>query len=145
MQASIDRLSGTFDNFCLTISTTKTEVMYQPYPCKQPCTLPWHTQHQSKLTYLGSTLSCQATIDEEVKYRIAKASNAFGRLGTHVWERRSISLGTKLKVYQVVIITTLLCACESGTVYRRHTRQLNHFHTSKMMRIKWQDESLTQR
>ena len=41
-----------------------------------------------------------------------------------------------------VVLTVLLYACESLTVYSGHTRKLNHFHT-KCLRIiwsiKWQD------
>ena len=41
-----------------------------------------------------------------------------------------------------VVLTILLYACESWTVYSRHARKLNHFHT-KCLRIslsrKWQD------
>ena len=44
-----------------------------------------------------------------------------------------ISLTTKLKVYQAIVITTLLYACESCTVYSKLARQLNHFH------ITWYD------
>ena len=41
-----------------------------------------------------------------------------------------------------VVLTILLYACESGTVYRRHARKLYHFHTNCLriiLSIKWQD------
>ena len=41
------------------------------------------------------------------------------------------------------MLTTLLYACETWTVYSRHARQLNHFHTSclrKLFHISWQDK-----
>ena len=40
-----------------------------------------------KFTYLGSTLSRAVHIDDEVTTRTAKASVAFGRLRTNVWEQ----------------------------------------------------------
>ena len=49
---------------------------------------------------------------------------------------------TKLKVYRSVVLTTLLYACETWTVYQRHAKRLNHFHTScisRPLKIKWQD------
>ena len=49
---------------------------------------------------------------------------------------------TKLKVYRSVVLQTLLYTCETGTVYQRHAKRLNHFHTSclrKLVKIKWQD------
>ena len=37
---------------------------------------------------------------------------------------------TKLKVYKAVVLTTLLYACETWTVYQRHAKKLKHFHLS---------------
>ena len=94
-----------------------------------------------KFTYLGSTLSRVVHIDE-VSARIAKASAAFGRLRGSIWDRSGIRLDTKLKVYRSVVLPTLLYACETWTVYQRHAKRLNYFHTSclrKLLKIKWQD------
>jgi len=96
-----------------------------------------------KFTYLGSTLSRAVYIDDEINCRIAKASAAFGRLRSNVWERRGIRLATKLQVYKAVVITTLLYACETWTVYARHAKKLNHFHMTclrRLLNIKWQDK-----
>ena len=92
---------------------------------------------------LGSTLSRAVHIDDEVTARTAKASVAFGRLRTNVWERNGIRLDTKLKVFKAVVLPTLLYACETWTVYQRHTKKLNHFHLSclrKILKIRWQDK-----
>ena len=59
-----------------------------------------------------------------------------------MWDRRGISQYTKLKVYVAVVLTVLLYACESWTVYSRHARKLKHFHTKCLrifLSIKWQD------
>ena len=40
------------------------------------------------------------------------------------------------------MLPTLLYACKTWTVYQRHAKRLNHFHTSclrKLLKIKWQD------
>ena len=74
--------------------------------------------------------------------RLAKASAAFGRLNQKVWNRRGIRLETKIKVYRAAVLTTLLYGSESWTVYSRHARKLNHFHTvclRRILGIKWQD------
>ena len=96
-----------------------------------------------KFTYLGSALSRAVHIDDEVTARTSKASVAFGRLRTNVWERNGIILDTKLKVYKAVVLPTLLYACETWTVYQRHAKKLNHFHLSclrKLLKIRWQDK-----
>ena len=76
-------------------------------------------------------------IYDEVTARIAKASVAFGRLRANVWERKGIKLDTKLKVYKAVVLPTLLYACETWTVYMRHTKRLNQ---RKLLKIKRQDK-----
>ena len=96
-----------------------------------------------KFTYLGSTLSRSVHINYEVDTRIAKASSAFGRLRSLVWERKGISLSTKLSVYRAIVLTTLLYACETWTVYQRHEKKLNRFHLNclhKLLRVKWHDQ-----
>ena len=66
-----------------------------------------------KFSYLGSALFRAVHIDNEVTARIAKASVAFGRLRANVWERNGIMLDIKLKVYKVMVLPTLLYACET--------------------------------
>lgn len=78
--------------------------MFQPVPGNQYHKLQIIVNGQTlqvvgTFTYLISTLSCTATTDAEINNRISKASSAFGRLREKVWERRGISLKTKLKVY----------------------------------------------
>ncbi|KAL9961518.1 hypothetical protein ACROYT_G030473 [Oculina patagonica] len=93
--------------------------------------------------YLGSTLSRNANIDAEINNRVSKVCSAFGRLREKVWERRGISLNTKLKVYHAVVLTTLLYGCETWTAYRRHEKLINHFHLRclrNILHIRWQDK-----
>ncbi|BHF57167.1 hypothetical protein SprV_0100010800 [Sparganum proliferum] len=92
--------------------------------------------------YLGSTLSGNTNIDDEVTNRISKASQAFGRLRSTVWNRHGLQLSTKLKMYKAVILPTLLCGAETWTVYTKQARRLNHFHLSclrRILRLNWQD------
>ena len=144
MQRSVNLFSSACTNFGLTINTKKTEVLHQPAPGR-PYVEPNITVNGQRLntvhrfTYLGSTLSQNVTIDDEVNVRIARASSTFGRLYPNVWNRRGITIQTKLKVYRAVVLPTLLYACETWTVYQRHARKLNHFHTTSLG-IKWQDK-----
>ena len=107
MQKGVDQECDSCDNYNLTISIKKTEVVYQPAPGK-PYKEPTITMKGQKLqvvdkfTYLGSTLSRVVHIDDEVNARIAKANAAFCRLRGSVWDRSGIRLDTKLKVYKAV-------------------------------------------
>ena len=92
--------------------------------------------------YLGSVISQNANIDNEIVVRLAKASAAFGRLYNKVWNRKGIRFQTKIKVYKAIVVPTLLNGSEIWTVYRRHANKLNHFRTVSLMKllIKWQDK-----
>ena len=148
MQNNVDKFAKACSNFGLTISIKKTEVLHQPAPGKpyaEPnITINGQTlKAVDKFTYLGSTLSRNVTIDDEIDARLAKASAAFGRLQKNVWGRKGITLQTKIKVYRAIVLPTLLYGCESWTVYQRHARKLQHFHTSRLRKlqgIKWQDK-----
>ena len=121
MQGAVDRMSKACDNFQLTISTKKTGELYQPAPGKsysEPTIIVNGLKLQvvDKFAYLRSTLSRAVHIDDDVTARTAKASVAFGRLRTNVWERNGVRLDTKLKVYKAVVLSTLLYVCEAWRV-----------------------------
>nr|VZI45265.1 unnamed protein product [Spirometra erinaceieuropaei] len=149
MQRSMDLFSAACENFGLVINTQKTVVMHQPPPSS--ATAPnapqinvngTQLQVVENFPYLGSTLSRNTKIDDEVANRISKASQAFGRLQSTVWNRHGLQLSTKLKMYKAVILPTLLYGAETWTVYTRQTRRLNHFHLSclrRILRLNWQD------
>ena len=143
MQHSVYRFS---DAFSLRLSTQKTEVIHQPAPGK-PYVEPNITVNNQRLdavdkfTYPGSTLSSNLVSDDKMNARLAKASVSFGRLHKNVWNRGGIITETTIKVYLAVILTTLLYGCEAWTVYQRHARKLNNFHTTSLrnlLDIKWQ-------
>ena len=139
MQQCVNHFSRACNNFGFIISTKTTEVMHQPaprnmYQAPQIFVNDKPLKATDSFTYLRSTLSKEANIDVEVNNRLSKANSAFGRLRKKVWDRRGIGQDIKLKVYTAVVLTVLLYACESWTMYSCHARKLNHFHT-KCLRI----------
>nr|VZI28741.1 unnamed protein product [Spirometra erinaceieuropaei] len=138
MQRSMDLFSAACENFGLIINTQKTVVMHQPPPSS--ATAPnapqinvngTQLQVVENFPYLGSTLSHNTKIDDEVANRIST-----------VWNRHGLQLSTKLKMYKAVILPTLLYGAETWTVYTRQARRLNHFHLSclrRILRLNWQD------
>ena len=133
--------------FGLTICLKKTEVIYEPKPGAD-YTAPTITIDNNRLkvtgkfTYLGSTISQNALIGDEITARIGKASGSFGKLTKRLWSERGVRLVTKINVYCVVVLPTLLYGCEAWTPYRRHIRRLDQIHMRCLRRIaniKWQD------
>nr|VZH91290.1 unnamed protein product [Spirometra erinaceieuropaei] len=91
MRRSMDLFSSAYENFGLVISTQKTVFMHQlPPNTANPPNAPQisingtHLQMVENFPYLGSTLSCNTKIDDEVANRISKASPAVGRLQSTV-------------------------------------------------------------
>ena len=97
MQRAMDQVSQSCDNYDLTISTKKTEIVHQPAPYSEPnfTVNGQKLKVGDKFTNLGSTLSRAVHIDD-VTARNAKASAAIGRLRANVWERNGIKRDTKL-------------------------------------------------
>ena len=132
-QHSADKFAEACNNFGLTISTKKTKVMHQQAPGKTYAEPNITINGQQlnmvdKFTYLGSTLLRNVVIDDEVNARLAKASAAFARLHKNMWNRWGITLETKFKVYQAIVLTTLLYGCELWMVYQCHPRKLLPHH-----------------
>nr|VZI19311.1 unnamed protein product [Spirometra erinaceieuropaei] len=128
MQRNMDLFSAACENFGLVINTQKTVVMHQPPPHSVTApNAPPHinvngTQMQvvENFPYLGSTLSRNTKIDDEVANRILKASQAFRRLQSTVWNRHGLQMSTKLKMYKAVILPALL----SGHLVRMDDERL---------------------
>ena len=140
MQASMDSFAVACQKFGLTISTAKTEVLHQPAPGAEYTEPVIHCNGVSlvaadKFTYLGSTLSRTASLDDEIAARLSKASSAFGRLRSSTWDRRGISTSTKIKVYNAVVLPSLLYGCETWTVYNSQAKKLNTFHMKCLRKI----------
>ncbi|VDM00583.1 unnamed protein product [Schistocephalus solidus] len=113
MRRSMDHLAAGCANFGLKISTAKTVVMHQPPPSAE-YNAPRINVNGAQIknvetsAYLGSTMSRNTRIDDEVAQRISKSSQAFGRLQASMWTRHGMHLNTKLKMYKTVVLMTLL-------------------------------------
>ena len=59
-------------------------------------------------TYLGSKIANDGQLDAEINCRIVKASASFGKLHSRVWSSHDLKLNTKVEVYNIVVLSTLL-------------------------------------
>ena len=62
-----------------------------------------------EVCYLGSYISQNGNCEKDVKVRIGKASAIFGKMKKVL---RHINLQTKLRLYEALILSTLLCGAE---------------------------------
>ena len=91
----IDRFTDAARLFGLTISLSKTEVMHQlaPGTSAPPPTVSiegTELKVVEQFKYLGSTISCDGSLDKEIAQRISKASQSLGRLRTRVMNHKNI-------------------------------------------------------
>ena len=96
-----------------------------------------------EFTNLGSTISNNGCIDDEIQRRMAKANASFGRLCQRLWNNHHVSMQVKGKIYRAIVLSTLLYGAEAWTVYRRQVKKLHAFvmrHLRPIMRITWMDK-----
>ncbi|KYO46894.1 hypothetical protein Y1Q_0014471 [Alligator mississippiensis] len=57
--------------------------------------------------YFSSTLTSSLSLDKELDMRISKASVTFGKLTSHVWNKKLLTLSTEVSIYQACVLSTL--------------------------------------
>ena len=115
--------------FRLEVSLKKTEVLHQPASLEEYC--PLHitiSGTELKVVHQFTYLGCTITSDTKIDNRLAKSNSAFSRLYKRVWNKKHLKKGTKISVYQAIILTTLLYGSESWVTYHLHLQFLKHFH-----------------
>ena len=121
LQRLMDCFSKACDDFGLTISIKKTEVMTQNTTLDPSITVKNSTlKVVDKFNYLGSTISRNQSLDSEIDVRIGKAASAMAKLDMRVWLNRNLTISTRVKVYQACILSTLLYGSHTWSSYSSH-------------------------
>ena len=79
-------------------------------------------------TYLGSNITNDGEIVNEVSSRLGKAARAFGCLWFSIFDKRALSVQIKKGVYRAVVMFTLLYGSETWVVKSPSIRHLEGFH-----------------
>jgi len=88
---------------------------------------------------LGSDINSNGRSTQETHRRIRIVCSIMGRL-SNVWQQSRLSLATKLRVYNSLVLSVLLYGCETWTVLKSDERKLEAFHMSyqrRILRIRW--------
>ena len=106
MQKIVDAFSDGSKKFGLKINIKKTEVLYQPNFSRtreEDIRVDGNKLNSVlEITYLGSTISSNGCIDDEIQRRMAKASASFGRLLQRLWNNHHVSLRVKDNILYTV-------------------------------------------
>ena len=95
-----------------------------------------------RFKYLGSFVTDDCSMKEELTSRIQAVSCAYGRLRSRVFDSHELTPSTKIKVYNQCLMPLLLYGCETWTLYHHQIRQLRTVqqrHLRRILKIKWDD------
>ena len=98
-------------------------------------------QEVDKFVYLGCEVRKDGNIRNEVGIRIGKACAAFKNM-EKVWNENGISLRTKLKLFNSIVLSVLLYGCESWKGLREVENRVRRFESGclrKILNIRWSD------
>ncbi|KAL6481095.1 hypothetical protein MHYP_G00091750 [Metynnis hypsauchen] len=135
---ALSRLRRAGEEVGLVVSTEKTKVM----PVGQTEINVEDEGHPinkvETFCYLGSNVTVENTIDEEINIRIGRAASAFQNL-RNTWKAK-IRLSTKLRIYNAVVLTTLLYGAETWAMTKQLEQRIDAFDTRclrSILNVRW--------
>ena len=87
-----------------------------------------------EFVYLGGVITSEGKSDKDVKRRIGFASGVMSSLKV-IWQARDISLGTKVMVYESLVLSLLLYNSETWTLREDTKQRLRVFEMGCLRRI----------
>ncbi|XP_065557812.1 uncharacterized protein LOC136025754 [Artemia franciscana] len=89
----------------------------------------------NRFTYLCSQLCTDGSSDADIQQRIQKAQTVFASLRKPLWNRREISVQTKVRIYMALVRTVLLYGCETRSAKLQQENALKVFEHTCLRRI----------
>ena len=87
-----------------------------------------------KFKYLGTTLTNQSSIPEEIK-SILRSGNACYQSVQNLLSSRLLSKNLKIKLHKTIILHVVLYGCETWSLTSREERELRVFENMVLRRI----------
>ena len=81
------------------------------------------------------TISRDDGCDDEIEQRIGTAARVVGAMRKKVLERRELQKTTKRRVFNAMVVPTLLYSCETWTIKMRHESKLQAFEMMSLRRV----------
>ena len=92
--------------------------------------------------YLGSVMSSNSSCDKEIKTRMGKANAIFGRL-EKIWKSNGCSVDTKVRLYESIVLSTLLYGAVTWPITVANGRRLEAAHhrwLRRILHVTWRDK-----
>ena len=126
----------------LKVNTRKTEIMNVRINDNRPIIIGNEPlQEVDKFVYLGCEIRKDGDIRNEVSIRIGKAGAAFRNM-EKVWNEDGMSLRTKLKLFNSIVLSVLLYGSETWKGLREVEERVRRFESGclrKILKIRWYD------
>ena len=142
IQDLTNKLSERASAYGMEISTSKSKVMKNSTDSSPVIVTMAGEQLEEvrSFKYLGATLSKDGTCTEEIRARLTSALAAMTRL-SRVW-KSPINFKTKFRLYQSIVVPTLLYGCEAWVLLADAERRIQAFETKcfrRLLRISYKD------
>ncbi|KAK3860523.1 hypothetical protein Pcinc_033430 [Petrolisthes cinctipes] len=149
LQRTATTYNTVYERFGMQVNTDKTKALIQHPPGQIlpniNTTINEHTLEEvEQFSYLGSILTSTPTCKKDVENRIRAAHSAYGRLSCRVFNNHALTMATKIMVFQAIVLSTLLYACETWTLYRSDIQSLERFQQYKLrqiLKIPWESHT----
>ena len=137
MEANLKELKKAMSNWGMKIHWGKTKVMMvsrKGEECKV-CVDGEEIEQVQNMKYLGAILSADGTCEEEIEQRVGAAARVIGAMRKEVLERKELKKATKMRVYNVIVLPTMLYGSETWTVMKRHESRLGATEMAYLRRV----------
>lgn len=135
-------IQGNGDKVGLRISVEKTKVMQVGEPDTPPITLDGNPlEDVKKFTYLGSIICHDGSSESDINARIGKGAGTFQKL-TSIWKSKAISLNLKIKLFNSLVVPTVLYGSETWQITKKLSHKLDVFQQRclrRILKITWRD------
>ena len=87
-----------------------------------------------EFVYLGAVISEDGSCEADIKRRIGLAAGTFGNLTT-IWKAKNITIKTKVKVYETMVVPILLYGSECWSLKKTDERKIQTAEMSWLRRM----------
>ena len=137
MEANLRELKKAMSNWGMKIHWGKTKVMMVSRKGEE-CNVcvDWVVIEQvQNMKYLGAILSADGTCEEEIEHRVGAAARVIGAMQKEVLERKELKKATKMRVYNAIVLSTMLYGNETWTVMKRPESRLGATEMAYLRRV----------
>ena len=137
MEANLRDLQKAMSNRGMKIHLGKTKVMMvsrKGEECKM-CVDGAEMEQVHNMKYLGAIPIADGTCEEEIEQRVGAAARVIGAMQKEVLEKKELKKATKMRVYNAIVLLTMLYGSETWTMMKRHDSRLGATEMAYLRRV----------